>query len=270
MSTSGSVRKDRFSTIGIHKVPVGVSKKDFEAKVDALMDALSATPIAQKNFLTFKLILQKDGLDPYIKALGVPAAQPAVVIAAECQIAEHQAEIFGDAEVKKLLADAELWDFNANSCVFSAEVTTRIDVATANPMDRICAICVSKVPAHMSPTEFQEKMVELIDCWLKIPVCQQNVLKHTLWLQNDTMGPSVRALNYGTEACVVAMIECESWDHLLNVSIPRVKFFVDLRPVQVVTDGEHARVVTKLMQDFPFQADSNAFLAETVVKVDGA
>ncbi|KAJ6564546.1 hypothetical protein B0H19DRAFT_1258973 [Mycena capillaripes] len=55
-SMSGSIRKDHFFTLGIHKVPANVSRKDFEVKVDALMDDLAAVPLARTNFVRFNLV----------------------------------------------------------------------------------------------------------------------------------------------------------------------------------------------------------------------
>jgi hypothetical protein len=53
---SASVQKNRFTFIGIHKVPSNLSKKDFDAKMDALVNLLVALPVVQKNFLTLNLV----------------------------------------------------------------------------------------------------------------------------------------------------------------------------------------------------------------------
>jgi hypothetical protein len=51
-------RKDRFHAFGIHKAPPGLSKKDFEAKLEALLDHLLALPLVQRNVLKLEMVRQ--------------------------------------------------------------------------------------------------------------------------------------------------------------------------------------------------------------------
>jgi hypothetical protein len=53
---SASVQKSRFTAIGIHKRPANLTKKDFDAKIDALVDSLVALPVVQNNFLILNLV----------------------------------------------------------------------------------------------------------------------------------------------------------------------------------------------------------------------
>jgi hypothetical protein len=53
---SASIQKTRFTAIGIHKAPANLPKKDFDAKMDALVNSLVALPVAQQTFLSFDLV----------------------------------------------------------------------------------------------------------------------------------------------------------------------------------------------------------------------
>jgi hypothetical protein len=50
--------KDRFHAFGIHKVPPGLSEKDFEAKLEAVVDRLLVLPLLQRNMPKLEMVRQ--------------------------------------------------------------------------------------------------------------------------------------------------------------------------------------------------------------------
>jgi hypothetical protein len=48
--------KDRFRSIGVHKVPSHLSKKDFENKIEALMNDVLALDLAGKKVLKMEMV----------------------------------------------------------------------------------------------------------------------------------------------------------------------------------------------------------------------
>ncbi|KAJ7738326.1 hypothetical protein B0H16DRAFT_1465778 [Mycena metata] len=86
-----SQRKDRFQFIAIHRKPPGLSIREFETKVESFMDDLAALPIVQKNILKFEMMtqIQNEPLDDYIKLWGYPLKESVVIIALQCESADH-------------------------------------------------------------------------------------------------------------------------------------------------------------------------------------
>ncbi|KAJ6474529.1 hypothetical protein DFH09DRAFT_1293563 [Mycena vulgaris] len=118
----------RVKVVSIHRAPSHLSKTQFEEKMEALMNGVIALPIAQRNMLKFEMFMTNSTLDSHIKALGLPAPHPTVVVAVEYESWDHVTEVAGDATVKRLIgaANAE-FGFHLESCTFGADVVTKID-----------------------------------------------------------------------------------------------------------------------------------------------
>ena len=51
-----SAREDRFLVIGILKAPEGLSKKEFDTRVEALVDRILSVPVAHQNVHKVELV----------------------------------------------------------------------------------------------------------------------------------------------------------------------------------------------------------------------
>ncbi|KAJ7764423.1 hypothetical protein B0H16DRAFT_1526984 [Mycena metata] len=191
---SVSTTTDHFFTFGVHRVPAGASAKDFEVNVGALMDGLAALPAAKKNLLSLNLLLPNDVTTAHAQTLGLPIPQTSVFIITECEVRirppwecslrglyspqtmNHQAEFFKDAEVQRLIVAADHWGFRTNSCVFSADIVTRIEASALND-GRILWVGYFRVPADMPA--FEEKMEAFIEKCVASSAFQKNIVKHT-------------------------------------------------------------------------------------------
>jgi hypothetical protein len=51
-----SAKEDRFLVIGILKAPEGLSKKEFDTRVEALVDGILSVPVAHQNVYKVELV----------------------------------------------------------------------------------------------------------------------------------------------------------------------------------------------------------------------
>lgn len=88
----------------IHKIPPHLSKHEFEAKLEALIDEVLQLPLVQKNVLKVEVvrilildyttyipltggqIFQQDLLDEHVKGFGFPPREPVVFLAVHCEV----------------------------------------------------------------------------------------------------------------------------------------------------------------------------------------
>ncbi|KAJ7742941.1 hypothetical protein DFH07DRAFT_1063617 [Mycena maculata] len=248
---STSARKDRCFAMGIHKVPAHLSKEEFERQIQALVDALVAVPVVQANLLKVEILLQNNELDSHLKALGFPEPGPTVVCAVEYASEEHFVYIVQNTEVQKLLAGAQEFGYHEEANVFSADVVTKIDTYT--PKDRVHIICICKVPPKMSKERFSQKMEAFMDRTLTHPMVERNVLKYTMWVQNNIIKDHVQALAFPVpEPTVVVRVESENWGRFM----------------ELVQDPDFQLIFADTMQDFPFHIGGCCFSADVVTKID--
>ncbi|KAJ6550273.1 hypothetical protein B0H19DRAFT_1265115 [Mycena capillaripes] len=245
---SASVQKNRFTAIGFHKVPAHLSKTEFEAKVDGLMDSLSRLSATQKNVTTLDV---NTLLDDAMGALGFPEAPSGVLIRLECKTAEHFIEWIQDPAVEKMLLAAEEWGYITGAWGSSVDAVTRIDVAGS--AERQLWVGIYK-DSHASPVQFQNNVNRMIDGAVGQPVSQKNMLQHTVWFPNDDIAPHLRSLGVAAaEPTVTVMIEFQTWDHM----------------VEICEDAEVSRHVWEANKSFGLHVDSICFGADVVSKMKG-
>ncbi|KAJ7676793.1 hypothetical protein DFH06DRAFT_1169051 [Mycena polygramma] len=202
-----SHRKDRVSVLCMHTAPPHLSKATFDSKVKGVMDSIQALPVFKENVLKLDLIFQNEVLTEHIKALGFAEARPCVWMALEFQTEEHFAELLKDAELKQLMSEAEDFGFCTGGCSFVADVVTKIDVPA--PTNRAHLMGVCKLPDTLSTNEFHAKFEGLFAKLLALPL-SQNILKHSLWVQNKILDSELRALGLAAPPPLfVLMIEAE-------------------------------------------------------------
>ncbi|KAJ7788596.1 hypothetical protein B0H13DRAFT_2395004 [Mycena leptocephala] len=73
----------------------GLSKKDFEAKLEAVVDRLLVLPLLQRNMLKLEMLLQNELWEEQVKEFGFLPPEPIVSAA-------HLLAVFSDAEVQKV------------------------------------------------------------------------------------------------------------------------------------------------------------------------
>ncbi|KAJ7200410.1 hypothetical protein GGX14DRAFT_572171 [Mycena pura] len=215
---SSSVNKDhRCIGLGLHHAPVHLSKAEFEAKINALVDTCLALPVCQRNFLKFELMFPTDLLSNHIGGIGSIHPPDGVWVRYESPTHEHLAEVLTDPEFHQLIADARDWGLDCD-CSFSADVSTKTDVASSTPNNRAHGAWLIRIPSSMSGDDFQAKMVPFFDKIGALPVTQKNVLKLTYWSQNTLAADAYRALGYPTpEPVAVIMAEYETFDDMAEL-----------------------------------------------------
>ncbi|KAF8209016.1 hypothetical protein K438DRAFT_1960743 [Mycena galopus ATCC 62051] len=187
---SPATRKDVFTAFRLHPVPVHLSTKEFAAKLEALADSMLALPVAQECFRKFELMIPNDRFDTYFKALGFPPARPMVIVKAEYETAEHCAQFFSDAKAIGLLSKAEEF---VGASVFSADESTRIDIDRSTDGSGNW-IGIFKCPPDLSPSEHCKKAGDVADKIAALPIMQRNIVKHTMWFQNEDLSSGAQVL----------------------------------------------------------------------------
>ncbi|KAF8173602.1 hypothetical protein K438DRAFT_1772128 [Mycena galopus ATCC 62051] len=151
---------------------------------------------------------------------------------------KFECEILRDEQVKKVITGAKDIGFPDNASLFTADVTTRVDVASSSPSPkaRAHASFVAKIPKDIPVDEFHAKLEAAVDSFVELPVCQKNILKHTYvrrpiadalrhsmltllpqWRQNTNIAGEARTLNYPeAEQVVVLLHEHETLNDLVK------------------------------------------------------
>ncbi|KAJ7860045.1 hypothetical protein B0H13DRAFT_1901217 [Mycena leptocephala] len=279
---SASVQKSRFTAIGIHRQPAKVTKKDFDAKINALVDSLVALPVVQKNFLTLNLIFQNNQLDASLNSLAYPETQGCTMAIAELEIfqnnqldaslnslaypetqgctmaiaelesMDHFLEYIRDPAVRKILLEGEQFGFVSAASTCAVEGITRIEKSSLT--ERPLFVAIHKGPGITSPIQFQGNWSTTHDGCVALPVSQKNMLNHTVYLPNDGLTSEFQSLGIrAAEAAVIVMIQSETWDGMIEVRI--CLGYPDMK-----------RVITRANKDGLF-VDSNCFGADLVTKI---
>ncbi|KAJ7206262.1 hypothetical protein GGX14DRAFT_457460 [Mycena pura] len=245
-----SVPTKHCTAFGIHPVPANMSKKDFEAKCEALVESFLALPVAHRNLLKFDIIFQNDHMSDFFKSLGLPEPQPVVCLRCEYETEANWAECLRDPEYVKAMDAGKSWGFHDGSCIFSADVVSKRERDI--PRDRNVAIGILKVPAHISPMEFSKKTEALIDAVfdLRKPNCSV-----TTYVQNMNAEEHLQAAGYPpSQPSIVAVTDWPTWDEL----------------TQIYDEPEARNILQAAMKDFAFHVDSVFFSGDVVVKLQKA
>ncbi|KAJ7880433.1 hypothetical protein B0H13DRAFT_1891833 [Mycena leptocephala] len=166
-----AVRKDYFHTFGIHKAQPCLSKKDFEAKLEALVDHLLALPLVQWNVLKLEMLFQNELCDEHVKEFGFLSPETIVVIAMESESADHLLAVFCDAEVQKVFDSGKELGLQSGICTFSADVVAKIDSASPDAQNGpgVYTVAILRVPHILSPEQYAQQIHPLIDKLTALP-----------------------------------------------------------------------------------------------------
>ncbi|KAF7358382.1 hypothetical protein MVEN_00888300 [Mycena venus] len=196
----------------VHRALPHVSKMELDASMSALFDALAFHPVAQQKLLKLDLILQTDTMIKHVENLGLPVAHPTAVIIVECETLEHYIEVLKHPDIAKLLSEAEArFGFKSGASLFSADLVLRVDhEAPEGGSPRWAAMSIMKVPEDIHPKGHNDNLLPLFDDFVKMPLNEQHLRKHAIWIPNDYMNAHLSELGFPTrESLLLALIEAE-------------------------------------------------------------
>ncbi|KAJ7500981.1 hypothetical protein B0H11DRAFT_1993241 [Mycena galericulata] len=114
------------NVVCIYHRPPHLSEEQFAQKMEGIMDKIIALPI-QDRFSSYTLWLQNSAVEKHLQELGYPAPEPLLVVRASAKIFEHS-EVAGVLiEGLRDLGFHTDHDNPIYSCVFSADVATKIN-----------------------------------------------------------------------------------------------------------------------------------------------
>ncbi|KAJ7856896.1 hypothetical protein B0H13DRAFT_2357165 [Mycena leptocephala] len=249
-----AVRKDRFHAFGIHKAPPGLSTKDFEAKLEALVDHLLALPLVQRSVLKLEMLFQNELCDEHVKEFGF-LSPTIVVISMESESADHLLAVFCDSEVQKVFDSGKELGLQSGICTFSADVVAKIDSASPDAQNGpgVHTVAILRVPHVLSPEQYAQQIHPLIDKLTALPAAQKTFRKYDLWVQNTVMDDHMRAL--GHPAPELTFIRRGESANLASV-------------IELTRDAETRKLFLGAKQDFAYSANSFLFTADVVTKID--
>ncbi|KAJ7206254.1 hypothetical protein GGX14DRAFT_132341 [Mycena pura] len=138
------------------------------------------------------------------------------------------------------------WGFHDGACIFSADRVIKRDCDV--PRDRNVAIGILKVPAHVSPAEFRQKLEALID---GIFDATKPTSRGTMYIQNLNADEHLQAAGYPpSQPTMILVVEYQTWDEL----------------IQLINNPEARSILEAGMKDFALHVDSICFSADVVVK----
>ncbi|KAJ7800902.1 hypothetical protein B0H14DRAFT_2897700 [Mycena olivaceomarginata] len=248
-----SARKDRVAVIGMWKAPPNVSKEALETEITSLVDSVLALPVAQKNYLKFEIISQRELANQHIQGLGLPEAPPSVWVMAECASEAHFAELYEDATFAALIEEKHktLYKDRLTANAFFVDLRTGIDSPITGSRTRVMA--AYRCPDHLSPAEYYTKMEAQLEKIIARPIVKKAFQKYYLWIQNDTLDAKLRELGFPEpEPMVLLSAETEN----------------DERMAEVLTHPEFKDHMKDAIRDLHLHIESSVFFANVVTKIE--
>ncbi|KAJ7768127.1 hypothetical protein DFH07DRAFT_807857 [Mycena maculata] len=205
----------------------------------------------QRHIRKLEVMYMNNIFDEHLEALGLPKPKPVVVIAAETETPEEMAAVFRDLQFLELLKEGDKFGFRSDCCVFSADVTKKIDKPTGN--DTVRVMCVFKIPPGLLNEEFQQKVEGFVERNVDHPANRNNLLEYTIWRQTETMDGEISASGYPpSDPTFVLFLEADNWDRI----------------IQIAQDPEIQKMGAEARQQFGPATDSSCFGANIVTKLD--
>ncbi|KAJ7800897.1 hypothetical protein B0H14DRAFT_3885360 [Mycena olivaceomarginata] len=164
-----------------------------ETEITSLVDSVLALPIAQKNYLKFEIIFQRELANQHIQGLGLPEAPPSV---GDGRSEAHFAELYEDATFAALIEEKHktLYEDRLTANAFFVDLRTKIDSPTTRPCTRVMA--AYQHPDYLSPAKYYTKMEAVLEKISAHPVVKKAFQKYYLWIPNDTLDSKPRDLGF--------------------------------------------------------------------------
>ncbi|KAF8147310.1 hypothetical protein K438DRAFT_484412 [Mycena galopus ATCC 62051] len=246
-----STRKDRFCAIFIYKTPPHLSRKEFEAKMSALIDEALLLPIVKQNVLKVDMIFRNDLLDDHIKVWNYVPAEPVLLVTAETETPDHFLAMLEDATVQKIVANIQESGLLSDSHSFCMDVLPKIDNPT--PASGIHTIGIYQTPPNLPAEKFSQKFLAFIDKWIAHPAVKKNLVNYELWMNNSMFIDHMRAFGFSTpEFTCVRRANSKTLD--------------DVK--EMIQDSDTQKTILNANDDFGLNQAACFFAADVVTKVD--
>ncbi|KAJ7233274.1 hypothetical protein B0H12DRAFT_1144054 [Mycena haematopus] len=251
VTMASSANKGRVAMMGIHPKPAQMGRREFEEKFEKFVEAFLDVPVARKNFLKADIMVHNERLGGGpLRSLGHDDKAPGVCLACEF-------ETFQDPQFNAVFCGEQAREIGFHSLghSFTADVETLIDVPASSPeseANRKRVVCVLKVPGHMSPVEFNRRARAVDVALAALPATRKNIVKGSLWFQNDNIETHLQAFGRGpAERVYVILVEAETWENMQAY----------------LTDPEVQKCIADGTKDAAWQQDSYRFAADVISKV---
>ncbi|KAF7348640.1 hypothetical protein MVEN_01382100 [Mycena venus] len=247
-----SARKDRFLVIGILKAPEGLSKKEFDTRVEALVDRIVAVPVAHQNVHKVELMFQNPSMDEHLKKFDLPASPAMVTIIVETESKDHLLASINDTEIRELFAPADGLGFHRTAS-FSAEVSTLVDSNSPPTQHTHRAAGFFKLPPQISMAQWKQQTAALVDELSALPALHKYWTKFQVWWQNTEFHPHSESLGLPPpEPIVILYGESETVEHMADFS----------------KDPGILKVVLNANNDFGLNIEAHCGSVDVVTKVN--
>ncbi|KAJ7320974.1 hypothetical protein DFH08DRAFT_942004 [Mycena albidolilacea] len=254
-----SAKEDRFLVIGILKAPEGLSKKEFDTRVEALVDGILSVPVAHQNVHKVELMFQNPSMDEHLKKFELPASPPMVTIVVETEISivdyakskDHLLAPINDTEIRELFAPAAGLGFHRIAS-FSAEVSTLVDSDSPPTQHTHRAAGFFKLPPQLSVAQWKQQTAALVDELSALPALHKFWTKFQVWWQNTEFHPHSESLGLTPpEPTVILYGESETVEHMADFS----------------KDPGIIKVISNANNDFGLNIEAHCGSVDVVTKV---
>ncbi|KAJ7436157.1 hypothetical protein B0H11DRAFT_665443 [Mycena galericulata] len=161
--------------------------------------------------------------------------------------------MFTDNEMQQLAAVVDELKPEREPCVFIADVTTKIEKHDLSPKDKTETMAVFKVPAHLHPDQYGQKLEALVDRAVALPSGQTAFFKVTVWGQNSNGNAHIKGWGLSApEGIFVLRAECKNQ-----------KTFMD-----VVNDPEFQQILAEAKKELDFHVKGAWFCADVVTRLE--
>ncbi|KAJ7628829.1 hypothetical protein FB45DRAFT_1028895 [Roridomyces roridus] len=194
---SSSYRKDRVHWISIHNKLPNVTVDDFKGRRELLVKEHINIPVVQENLVKLDFIISNNMLDDYIKAAGLPAPSPVILLSGECATRDHVVQITDDPGVQALVQQFPELRPGRNVSVLVADSKVLLDKEShISPSNRVHRFAMLEVPEGVAPHDCEAKLDALSNRFTKLALVQKNVLRRTVLATSvDNLDSAMRQLN---------------------------------------------------------------------------
>ncbi|KAJ7847388.1 hypothetical protein B0H13DRAFT_1907318 [Mycena leptocephala] len=173
----------------IHKVAPHLAKKEFEAKLERMIDELAQLPVIQKSLLKIEMLFQNDRLDHHGKALGIAPAEPVVLVMAQSETA---AQLITRPRGSQGFRTRDGSCLYGGTCFFGVDVVPKVD-SGVTPSGGIHVVGFYNVPRQVSFEQHVQNHHALSDNLIALPAMQKHFRK---WQYNKYLDDAIQRFGY--------------------------------------------------------------------------
>ncbi|KAJ7920174.1 hypothetical protein B0H13DRAFT_1867806 [Mycena leptocephala] len=226
-----------------------LSKKEFEGKLEALIDELPSLPVAQTHLLKVEILLQNNLLDDYVIWDYAVGALRHICTAGWTLTFDNlprpwriwsQVKYLKHPDAQKIIEKGKKeFGMHIGARAFSVDV-----VPKSIPQEK------RRCSSHGS-----QKFHALVDDFVALPIIQQKLVKYGMWLQNKSVDDIIQALDYAAASPIFVLRgECENWEKTL----------------EMMKDPQAQKMLLDAGKDFSFTQGGSLFAMDVVTKICAA